>query len=212
MFADRRPLFKSTPSRAPRRQVQQHKAHQYSSSKSRKKSSYVDMTGVSEIDMESGAFPEHVATFTKCQTVNEHFASIPSNPFGLSRVESGSSSCKSDSDSEELSRLATILNQSDNSDEADSGEHIDSYSESAEVLGNADNGETASTDELNLNETTLTATSVSVCDDVDDPNTSHDFCVMSALMKSWPLLRRSPRLFPQTFLWRELARPPCYCS
>ena len=44
-------------------------------------------------------------------------------------------------------RLATILNQSDNSDEADSGEHIDSYSESAEVLGNADNGETASTDE-----------------------------------------------------------------
>ena len=48
-------------------------------------------------------------------------------------------------------RLATILNQSDNSDEADSGEHIDSYSESAEVLGNADNGETASTDEWVIN-------------------------------------------------------------
>lgn len=73
--------------------------------------------------------------------------------------------------------LPPFFNQSDNSDEADSGEHIDSYSESAEVLGNADNSETASTDELNLNETTLTATSVSVCDDVDDPNTSHDFCV-----------------------------------
>ena len=59
--------------------------------------------------MESAAFPEHVATFTKFQTVNKHFASIPGNPFGLSSVESGSSSCDSDSDSEELSRLVVSV-------------------------------------------------------------------------------------------------------
>ena len=44
-------------------------------------------------------------------------------------------------------RLTTILNQSDNSDEADSGDDIDSYSESADVLGNTDDGETAWADD-----------------------------------------------------------------
>ena len=44
-------------------------------------------------------------------------------------------------------RLTTILNQSDNSDEADSGDDIDNYSESADVLGNTDDGETAWADE-----------------------------------------------------------------
>ena len=67
------------------------------------------MTGESEIDMESEAFREHVSSFTKCQTVNEHFASIPGNPFGLCSVESGSSSCDSDSDSDELSKLVVSV-------------------------------------------------------------------------------------------------------
>ena len=45
------------------------------------------------------------------------------------------------------SRLTTILNQSDNSDETDSGEDIDCYSEGLEVLDSEDDGETALTDE-----------------------------------------------------------------
>ena len=47
------------------------------------------MTGVSEIDIEIGANSERSATVRKCQTVNEHFTSIPGNPFGLSSVDSG---------------------------------------------------------------------------------------------------------------------------
>ena len=71
----------------------------------RRKSSYVDVTGVSEIDNEFGAISQHTVTFTKCQTVNEHFASIPGNPFALCSVYSGSSCCDSDSDSEQFYRL-----------------------------------------------------------------------------------------------------------
>ena len=69
-----------------------------------RRSTYVDVTAVLEMDREFGA-SEHAATFTKCQTVNEHFASMPRNPFGLFSADSGSSSCDSDSDSEELSGL-----------------------------------------------------------------------------------------------------------
>ena len=68
------------------------------------RSTYVDVTGVSEMDIAFGA-SEHAATFAKCQTVNEHFASMPGNPIGLFSANSGSSSCDRDSDSEEFSGL-----------------------------------------------------------------------------------------------------------
>ena len=56
------------------------------------------------MDIEFGV-SEHAATFMKSQTVNKHFASMPGNPFELCSVDSGSSSCDSDSDSEEVSGL-----------------------------------------------------------------------------------------------------------
>lgn len=46
-----------------------------------RKGSYVDVTSDTKIDMDFGAFSDHAATFTKCQSVNKHFASMPGNPF-----------------------------------------------------------------------------------------------------------------------------------
>ena len=63
--------------------------------------SNVDVTGVSEIDMEL-TMSENLTAIT-CHTVNEHFASIAGNPFHISSHASDSGS--SDSDSEEFSRL-----------------------------------------------------------------------------------------------------------
>ena len=61
----------------------------------------VDVTGVSEIDVEL-RMSENPTVIT-CHTLNEHFASIAGNPFHISSHDSDSGS--SDSDSEEFSRL-----------------------------------------------------------------------------------------------------------
>ena len=52
-------------------------------------------------------------------------------------------------------RLTVILNQSDNSDEPDSGEDINGFSESSEVLDTGDDDETASTVERVIFETCI---------------------------------------------------------